>query len=189
MTQQALRGLPSDAQVVSLKRVKEKIIPQYQVPKVEIGWNVTWYPDADVTLGNGHRAQVAKVEGDVVSLFVFANDGLRKCNSVRHISDPKAGSPNLKRYGAWDYADTRELEYCKRLERENESLKLRIEMLETNVAAMLNVTPEEYAADVDKAIAASNEDPNDAEEPEAEDEGGGLVSPLIEETDDDDSSK
>lgn len=80
----------------------------YQMPPLEKGDTVVWYPDADPNQVNAEPAVCVQVEGDTAILNIMRagcrNFVPRDC--VRHISDPWLEShPNHKsEHGAWDYS-------------------------------------------------------------------------------------
>lgn len=81
----------------------------YTRPKVELGDPVYWYPSADPYPDNAHYATVAKIDGEVLTLDVTANNCIRRYENVRHVTDPALhtglpGATRQKQNGGWDYS-------------------------------------------------------------------------------------
>lgn len=183
-----IHGLPTDAVLVPLERVKKKVNPvqSFAMPPVKPSWPIMWFEEGN-TSAVGSPGMVMSVGLKTIDAFVLSKEGPRIVKGIRYIHDPELKQENrayvVRRFGFWDYGTSRETEGLIEASRKIEVLEARIRMIESNVAAILGEDPSELAASPTQE-SESDADAALSEAVEGDAEGGGDV----EETDEDDRS-
>lgn len=147
MSDQRLRGLPQDAELVDAVRVKPK--PKraaFAPPKLPPHRIVAWYPAPDAS-GEPTAAIVRQVNGETLNLAVFTKDGIRYMNTVRHIGDPRAtviGTNVANRQGVWTLMPDDGGRLIQEVSDKLYVLEERIQSLEEAVASILGGDIKDY---------------------------------------------
>lgn len=94
---------------------------QYEMPPVELGEVVFWYPSRPSRQKNGgtnpepHVAIVTRLGNDNLCLNITSptNYNFFLRDGVRHVSDPRAKAEEIHDGGLWDYRPNRDVEKLK----------------------------------------------------------------------------
>jgi hypothetical protein len=105
---------------------EDEPIKDFQPPVCKPGWFIHFYVDADKGT-TPHNGICKAVSGMCITADVYENGRTVNRINIRHINDPRAQSPTMKRWGGWDFVDTREMQAIRELTARIEALENRTE--------------------------------------------------------------